>query len=219
MLKINRQIFLLRRVFVENKVIVENYNKKSVYTMIKRLIDIIMSSLGIIILSPLFLIIAILIKLESRGPVIFKQVRAGKDSEPFYIYKFRSMKIDAPNKSTNDFKDADIFITKIGKLIRKTSIDELPQLFNILKGDMSIVGPRPVILKEVRLINLRKEYNVDSILPGITGWAQINGRDNIGDEEKVKYDHEYLVKKSIRLDIYIIFMTVLKVIKRSDIKS
>ncbi|CEN76777.1 glycosyl transferase [[Clostridium] sordellii] len=204
---------------MENKVIVENYNKKSVYTMIKRLIDIIMSSLGIIILSPLFLIIAILIKLESRGPVIFKQVRAGKDSEPFYIYKFRSMKIDAPNKSTNDFKDADIFITKIGKLIRKTSIDELPQLFNILKGDMSIVGPRPVILKEVRLINLRKEYNVDSILPGITGWAQINGRDNIGDEEKVKYDHEYLVKKSIRLDIYIIFMTVLKVIKRSDIKS
>lgn len=204
---------------MENKVIVENYNKKSVYTMIKRLIDIIMSSLGIIILSPLFLIIAILIKLESRGPVIFKQVRAGKDSEPFYIYKFRSMKMDAPNKSTNDFKDADIFITKIGKFIRKTSIDELPQLFNILKGDMSIVGPRPVILKEVGLINLRKEYNVDSILPGITGWAQINGRDNIGDEEKVKYDHEYLVKKSIKLDIYIIFITVLKVIKRSDIKS
>lgn len=219
MLKINKQIFLLRRVFVENKVIVENYNKKSVYTMIKRLIDIIMSSLGIIILSPLFLIIAILIKLESRGPVIFKQVRAGKDSEPFYIYKFRSMKMDAPNKSTNDFKDADIFITKIGKFIRKTSIDELPQLFNILKGDMSIVGPRPVILKEVGLINLRKEYNVDSILPGITGWAQINGRDNIGDEEKVKYDHEYLVKKSIKLDIYIFFITVLKVIKRSDIKS
>ncbi|CEO10837.1 glycosyl transferase [[Clostridium] sordellii] len=204
---------------MENKVIVENYNKKSVYTMIKRLIDIIMSSLGIIILSPLFLIIAILIKLESRGPVIFKQVRAGKDSEPFYIYKFRSMKMDAPNKSTNDFKDADIFITKIGKFIRKTSIDELPQLFNILKGDMSIVGPRPVILKEVGLINLRKEYNVDSILPGITGWAQINGRDNIGDEEKVKYDHEYLVKKSIKLDIYIFFITVLKVIKRSDIKS
>ncbi|CEN26681.1 sugar transferase [Paraclostridium sordellii] len=204
---------------MENKVIVENYNKKSVYTMIKRLIDIIMSSLGIIILSPLFLIIAILIKLESRGPIIFKQVRAGKDSEPFYIYKFRSMKMDAPNKSTNDFKDAEIFITKIGKFIRKTSIDELPQLLNILRGDMSIVGPRPVILKEVDLIKLRKEYNVDSLLPGITGWAQINGRDNLGDEEKVKYDHEYLMKKSMRLDIYIIFMTVFKVIKRTDIKS
>ncbi|WP_308859680.1 sugar transferase [Paraclostridium sordellii] len=203
---------------MENKVIVENYNKKSVYTMIKRLIDIIMSSLGIIILSPLFLIIAILIKLESRGPVIFKQLRAGKNSEPFYIYKFRSMKMDAPNKSTNDFKNADVFITKIGKFIRKTSIDELPQLFNILKGDMSIVGPRPVILKEIGLIKLRKEYNVDVLLPGITGWAQINGRDNIGDEDKVKYDYEYLIKKSIRLDIYIIFMTVFKVIRRTDIK-
>lgn len=203
---------------MENKVIVENYNKKSVYTMIKRLIDIIMSSLGIIILSPLFLIIAILIKLESRGPVIFKQLRAGKNSEPFYIYKFRSMKMDAPNKSTNDFKNADVFITKIGKFIRKTSIDELPQLFNILKGDMSIVGPRPVILKEIGLIKLRKEYNVDLLLPGITGWAQINGRDNIGDEDKVKYDYEYLIKKSIRLDIYIIFMTVFKVIRRTDIK-
>ncbi|QYE99726.1 sugar transferase [Paraclostridium sordellii] len=186
--------------------------------MIKRLIDIIMSSLGIIILSPLFLIIAILIKLESRGPVIFKQLRAGKNSEPFYIYKFRSMKMDAPNKSTNDFKNADVFITKIGKFIRKTSIDELPQLFNILKGDMSIVGPRPVILKEIGLIKLRKEYNVDVLLPGITGWAQINGRDNIGDEDKVKYDYEYLIKKSIRLDIYIIFMTVFKVIRRTDIK-
>ncbi|CEP81545.1 sugar transferase [Paraclostridium sordellii] len=203
---------------MENKVIVESYNKKSVYTMIKRLIDIIMSSLGIIILSPLFLIIAILIKLESRGPVIFKQLRAGKNSEPFYIYKFRSMKMDAPNKSTNDFKNADVFITKIGKFIRKTSIDELPQLFNILKGDMSIVGPRPVILKEIGLIKLRKEYNVDLLLPGITGWAQINGRDNIGDEDKVKYDYEYLIKKSIRLDIYIIFMTVFKVIRRTDIK-
>nr|MCM0167419.1 sugar transferase [Paeniclostridium ghonii] len=178
-----------------------------------------MSLLGIIILSPIFLIISILIKLESKGPIIFKQARAGKDSEPFYIYKFRSMRIDAPNKSTNDFIDADIFITKVGKLIRKTSIDELPQLFNILKGDMSIVGPRPVILKESNLIQLRKEYNVDSLLPGITGWAQINGRDKIGDQEKVKYDYEYLTRISLRLDIYIVLMTFFKVIKRSDIKS
>lgn len=204
---------------MENKVIVEDYNKKSRYAMSKRLIDIFMSLIGIIILSPVFLITAILIKIESKGPVIFKQMRAGKESEPFYIYKFRSMRIDAPNKSTNDFKDADAFITRIGKFIRKTSIDELPQLFNILKGDMSIVGPRPVILNELGLIQLRKEYNVDSLLPGITGWAQINGRDNIGDEEKVKYDYEYLTKRSFRLDIYIILMTIFKVIKRSDIKS
>ncbi|WP_331482190.1 sugar transferase [Paraclostridium ghonii] len=204
---------------MENKVIVESYNKKSGYSITKRLIDILMSLLGIIILSPIFLIISILIKLESKGPIIFKQARAGKDSEPFYIYKFRSMRIDAPNKSTNDFIDADIFITKVGKLIRKTSIDELPQLFNILKGDMSIVGPRPVILKESNLIQLRKEYNVDSLLPGITGWAQINGRDKIGDQEKVKYDYEYLTRISLRLDIYIVLMTFFKVIKRSDIKS
>lgn len=204
---------------MENKIILDNYDKKSGYTMIKRCIDIIMSLLGIILLSPIFIITAILIKFESKGPIIFKQLRAGKDSEPFYIYKFRSMRIDAPNKSTNDFKDADIFITKVGKFIRKTSIDELPQLFNILKGDMSIVGPRPVILKEKNLIKLRKEYNVDSLIPGITGWAQINGRDTIGDEEKVKYDYEYLTKRSLKLDLYIILMTALKVIKRSDIKS
>ena len=204
---------------MENKVIVENYNKKSGYAMAKRLIDIFMSLIGIIILSPVFLITAILIKIESKGPIIFKQIRAGKESEPFYIYKFRSMRIDAPIKSTNDFKDADAFITKIGKFIRKTSIDELPQLFNILKGDMSIVGPRPVILKEEVLIRLRHEYNVDSLLPGITGWAQINGRDNIGDEEKVRYDYEYLTRISLRLDMYIILMTAFKVIKRSDVKS
>ena len=204
---------------MENKVIVGNYNKNSRYPITKRVIDVCISLIGIIIFSPIFLITALLIKIESKGPIIFKQIRAGKESEPFYIYKFRSMKIDAPNKSTSDFKDANSFITKVGKFIRKTSIDELPQLFNILKGDMSIVGPRPVILKEKDLIRLRQEYNVDSLLPGITGWAQINGRDNIGDEEKVRYDYEYLTNRSLRLDMYIILMTVFKVIKRSDVKS
>lgn len=204
---------------MENKVIVGNYNKNSRYSITKRVIDVCISLIGIIIFSPIFFITALLIKIESKGPIIFKQIRAGKESEPFYIYKFRSMKIDAPNKSTSDFKDANSFITKVGKFIRKTSIDELPQLFNILKGDMSIVGPRPVILKEKDLIRLRQEYNVDSLLPGITGWAQINGRDNIGDEEKVRYDYEYLTNRSLRLDMYIILMTVFKVIKRSDVKS
>ena len=204
---------------MENKVIIAEDNKYELYNIAKRTLDIIIASLGLIILSPVLLITAILIKLESKGPIIFKQLRAGKDSNPFYIYKFRSMRIDAPNKSTNEFKNAEDFITKIGKAIRKTSIDELPQLFNILKGDMSIVGPRPVILKEKDLIQLRKEYNIDSLIPGITGWAQINGRDTIGDMEKVKYDYEYLKSKSIKLDIKIMCMTALKVIKRSDIKS
>ncbi|MBS6023673.1 MAG: sugar transferase [Paeniclostridium sordellii] len=190
-----------------------NYNK------LKRSIDIILSTLGIIILSPVFLIISIIIKLESEGPIIFKQLRAGKDSKPFYIYKFRSMKSDAPNLSTNEFEDVNLFITKIGKFIRRTSIDELPQLINILKGDMSIVGPRPVILDEKELILLRKEYNIDSILPGITGLAQINGRDIIGTEEKVKLDYEYLQNKSLNLDVKIVFITIFKVLKKSDIKK
>ena len=190
-----------------------------IYRVIKRIVDVICSLLGIIILSPILIIVSILIKLESKGPIIFKQVRAGKNSKPFYIYKFRSMKTNTPNIATNDFNNASDYITKVGRFIRKTSLDEIPQLINILKGDMSIVGPRPVILEEVELIELRQMYNVDKILPGITGWAQINGRDNIGNEEKVKYDYEYLTKKSIIMDLYIIVMTALKVLKRSDIKE
>ena len=188
------------------------------YSVTKRLIDIVGSLCGIILLSPLFLLVAILIKLDSKGPIIFKQIRIGKNSKPFYIYKFRSMKIDAPNLSTEEFINASDFTTKVGKFIRKTSIDELPQLVNILKGDMSIVGPRPVIEREVRLLEIRKECNVDSILPGITGLAQINGRDNIDDYEKVKYDFEYLSKRNLVLDIKIIINTVLKVAKSEGIK-
>ncbi|MEG1311597.1 MAG: sugar transferase [Romboutsia sp.] len=204
---------------MENKLKIKENNKISIYMIIKRTIDIIISFLGIILLLPIFMLVSIFIKLESRGPIIFKQLRAGKDSEPFYIYKFRSMKIDAPNISTNDFENSNYFITKTGKFIRKTSIDELPQLFNILKGDMSIVGPRPVIVEEEDLIRLRQEYSVDSILPGITGWAQINGRDNIGNEEKVEFDYEYLITRCLKLDIYIILITTFKVLKKSDIKK
>lgn len=194
-------------------------NKASaLYSISKRTMDIVSSLVGLILLSPLFLLVAILIKLDSKGPIIFKQIRIGKNSKPFYIYKFRSMKIDAPNLSTEEFINASDFTTKVGKFIRKTSIDELPQLVNILKGDMSIVGPRPVIEREVRLLELRKECNVDSILPGITGLAQINGRDNIDDYEKVKYDFEYLSKRNLVLDIKIIINTVLKMAKSEGIK-
>lgn len=194
-------------------------NKASaLYSISKRTMDIVSSFVGLILLSPLFLLVAILIKLDSKGPIIFKQIRIGKDSKPFYIYKFRSMKIDAPNLSTEEFINASDFTTKVGKFIRKTSIDELPQLVNILKGDMSIVGPRPVIEREVRLLEIRKECNVDSILPGITGLAQINGRDNIDDYEKLKYDFEYLSKRNLVLDIKIIINTVLKVTKSEGIK-
>ena len=194
-------------------------NKASaLYSISKRTMDIVSSLVGLILLSPLFLLVAILIKLDSKGPIIFKQISIVKNSKPFYIYKFRSMKIDAPNLSTEEFINASDFTTKVGKFIRKTSIDELPQLVNILKGDMSIVGPRPVIEREVRLLEIRKECNVDSILPGITGLAQINGRDNIDDYEKVKYDFEYLSKRNLVLDIKIIINTVLKVAKSEGIK-
>lgn len=188
------------------------------YTLSKRIIDVIASIIGIIVLSPLLLVVSILIKVDSKGPIIFKQVRVGKDSKPFNIYKFRSMKINTPNLSTEEFVDASKFITKVGWFIRKTSIDELPQLFNILKGDMSIVGPRPVIEKETRLLELRKKYKVDKIPPGITGLAQINGRDNIDDYEKVEYDLNYLVNRSLTLDIKIIIKTFLKVVKSEGIK-
>lgn len=194
------------------------YKKSIFYVVSKRIIDVTVSAIGIILLSPLFLLVAILIKLDSEGPIIFKQIRVGKDSKTFSIYKFRSMKINTPNLSTEEFVDASKFITKVGKFIRKTSIDELPQLFNILKGDMSIVGPRPVIERETILLELRKECNVDKILPGITGLAQINGRDNIDDYEKVKYDFEYLINRSLVLDIKIIINTVLKVVKSEGIK-
>ena len=217
-----QQVFRFNEKIDENKIDIDLShvsNKSSIfYSISKRIVDIVGSITGIVLLSPLFLVIAMLIKLESKGPIIFKQIRIGKDSKPFYIYKFRSMKIDAPNLSTEEFTNAYDFITNVGKFIRRTSIDELPQLFNILKGDMSIVGPRPVIEKETRLLELRKECNIDSILPGITGLAQINGRDHVDDYEKVNYDFEYLRKRNLALDIKIIIRTVLKVAKSEGIK-
>lgn len=192
---------------------------KKVDNTMKRSIDIIGSLCGIVLLCPILILVAILIKVESPGPIIFKQTRIGKDSKPFNIYKFRSMKIDAPNLATKDFNNLDMYVTKIGKLIRKTSIDELPQLLNIIKGNMSIVGPRPVIEIENDLLELRRAHGVDQVLPGITGLAQINGRDSINIETKVKYDCEYATKRNVKLDIYIIAMTLLKVVKASDIKE
>lgn len=208
---------------MENNRVINNIDdldsdKVNMYNISKRIIDVVGALCGIIVFSPIFIITSILIKLESNGSVIFKQIRVGKDSKPFYIYKFRSMKTDAPNMATNDLKNPEVYITRVGKFIRKTSIDELPQLFNILKGDMSIVGPRPVIEKERDLLQLRRESYIDKIKPGVTGWAQINGRDNLDVEEKVKYDKEYLWNRSIKFDIYIIFKTVIKVLKGSDIK-
>ena len=190
-----------------------------IYRVIKRIVDVICSLLGIIILSPILIIVSILIKLESKGPIIFKQVRAGKNSKPFYIYKFRSMKTNTPNIATNDFNNASDYITKVGRFIRKTSLDEIPQLFNILKGDMSIVGPRPALYNQYDLKDMRTEVGVHKLVPGLTGWAQINGRDEIPLEEKVALDKEYMNMQSFWMDIKIIFMTVFKVAKSEGVSE
>ena len=205
-----------KSIILNNKDMDTESNKA--YIVIKRIIDFSAALIGIILLSPIFILTAIAIRIESSGEIIFKQARVGKNGKVFNIYKFRSMKIDAPNLSTSEFNDSHKYITKTGAIIRKTSIDELPQLFNILKGEMSIVGPRPVIESEKDLLQLREMYKIDSILPGVTGWAQVNGRDNLDVHEKVKYDYEYLINKSIFLDIKIIFMTIFKVLKLEDVK-
>ena len=198
----------------------ENIKKKSlVYRIIKRDSDLVLSILAIILLFPIMTIIAISIKLTSKGPVFFKQKRAGMYSKPFYIYKFRTMKDKSPILSTEEFIDCKSYITKVGKFLRKTSLDEIPQFLNVIKGEISLVGPRPIMLEEKDLIELRKEKGVDCVRPGITGFAQINGRDHISIEKKVSYDEVYVDKASILFDIKILFITALKVIKRDGIVS
>ncbi|SUK06271.1 Capsular polysaccharide synthesis enzyme Cap5M [Staphylococcus agnetis] len=182
----------------------------------KRAFDIASALGGIIVSGPILLGTAALIKLESPGPVIFKQRRPGLDNKIFNIYKFRSMKIDTPNVATDKI-DASLFVTKTGKVIRKTSIDELPQLFNILKGDMSVVGPRPALYNQYELIEKRTNANVHTIKPGLTGLAQVMGRDDITDDQKVAYDRWYLENQSTLLDIYIIYKTIKSTIKSEGV--
>ena len=191
---------------------------KKVYLVFKRIIDFILSLIAIILLSPLFLLISIMIKVESKGPVFFKQKRIGKDKKYFNIYKFRTMRTDTPkDMPTHLLENADMYITKIGAILRKTSLDELPQLINIIQGKMSIVGPRPALWNQEDLITEREKYDANSIRPGLTGLAQINGRDELEIPVKAKLDGEYIKKMSLGFDIKIILMTVLKVFKREGI--
>lgn len=185
----------------------------------KRIFDFTVSLLLIIILFPVFLIVAFIVLIDSGYPVIFKQYRVGKDNKLFYIYKFRTMKVNTRNTSTDDLTEADAVITKSGRILRKTSLDELPQLFNVLTGKMSFVGPRPLIPEEKEIRIIRKEYNVYSVRPGITGLAQVNGRDMLSAKEKALFDKEYVEKQSILLDIKILFKTVAVVLKRENISE
>lgn len=187
-----------------------------IYPKIKRLIDFILALIGVIVLSPLLLILAIAIKADSKGPILFCQKRVGIHRSHFMIYKFRTMRTDTPkDMPTHMLKDPKQYITKVGQFLRKTSLDELPQIFNILKGEMAIVGPRPALWNQYDLIEEREKYHANDVLPGLTGWAQVNGRDELEIPVKAKLDGEYVQKMSFFFDIKCIAMTVLSVI-RSD---
>ena len=183
----------------------------------KRAFDFIMSLLGIILLSPVILVLVVLVKLTSKGPILFKQKRIGKDNKEFYIYKFRTMRVDTPNVATHLLENPDMYITRVGKLLRKTSLDELPQIINIIKGEMSIVGPRPALWNQYDLIEERDKYGANDILPGLTGWAQINGRDELPIPIKAKLDGEYVKRCSFGFDLKWFFMTFIKVLKRDGV--
>ena len=183
------------------------------YSTIKRGIGFCLSLLGIIMLFPLFALIVVLIKVDSPGPILFKQKRIGIHKKHFNILKFRTMRIDTPKDTpTHMLEDPDKWITKVGKFLRKTSLDELPQIFNILIGDMAIVGPRPALWNQYDLIAERDKYGANDIMPGLTGWAQINGRDELPIDVKAKLDGEYVGKMSVPFDIVIFFKTVFSVL-------
>lgn len=178
----------------------------------KRIIDLLCGVIGIVVLSPLFLILIIWIKLDSKGPVLFKQKRVGIHKKHFEILKFRTMKIDTPKDTpTHMLKNPEQYITRAGKFLRKTSLDELPQIINIIKGDMSIVGPRPALWNQYDLIEERDKYGANDIRPGLTGWAQVNGRDELEIPIKAALDGEYVLKMGIGMDLKCVFKTIIQI--------
>lgn len=188
------------------------------YLKIKRSIDFIVALIGIIILAPLFIFLIIVIKLDSSGPVFFKQKRVGIHKKHFNILKFRTMRIDTPKDTpTHLLENPDKWITKVGSFLRKTSLDELPQIINILCGDMAIVGPRPALWNQYDLIEERDKYCANNVPVGLTGWAQINGRDKLGIDDKAKLDGEYASKIGFLMDIRCFLGTILNVLKSDGV--
>ena len=188
------------------------------YPVVKRFFDLVCSLLGILLLSPLLLILALLIKCTSPGPVLFRQKRVGKNKTYFEILKFRSMRIDAPHDvPTHLLQNAQSAITPIGHFLRKTSLDELPQLFNILLGQMSVIGPRPALWNQYDLIAERDRYGANRLTPGLTGWAQVNGRDELPIPVKAKLDGYYAEHLSFSLDLKIFFKTIANVFSGAGI--
>lgn len=184
----------------------------------KRVLDIVCSFLAITVFSVIYIPICIIIKCTSEGPIFFKQKRVGKDKSYFNILKFRTMRIDTPKDCpTHLLENPDRYITKVGRFLRKTSLDELPQIFNILKGDMSIIGPRPALWNQDDLVAEREKYNINSLKPGLTGWAQINGRDELPIPVKVEMDKIYYDNLCFRFDVKCLFLTVKSVIKSDGV--
>jgi O-antigen biosynthesis protein WbqP len=192
------------------------YDRKSVKLM-KRIFDLLVALGLILTFAPLFLLVVLAVRLTSVGPVLFRTQRVGKGNKLFTMYKFRTMRIDTPQVATHLLKEPDQFLTPIGKLLRRTSLDELPQLINVVRGEMSLVGPRPALFNQDDLITLRTAVGVDALTPGITGWAQVNGRDELPIPEKVKLDEWYLKNRSFWLDLKILGMTVFKVIRKEGV--
>jgi O-antigen biosynthesis protein WbqP len=185
----------------------------------KRFSDIFFSLITLSLLSPLLLVISLVIKLDSKGPTLFSQRRIGRNNKEFVLYKFRSMRTDTPNVATHLMKDPQSYITPFGKFLRKSSLDELPQLFNILSGDMTFIGPRPALYNQYDLIKLRTKCGVHTLRPGISGWAQVNGRDCLEISEKVEYDCYYLKHHNLALDLKIIAFTVIKVLRADGVQE
>ncbi|MEH7085350.1 sugar transferase [Neobacillus drentensis] len=184
----------------------------------KKIIDTILALIGILVLSPVFLLLIVFIKLDSKGPVLFKQRRIGKGKSEFFILKFRTMKIDTPKDTpTHLLENPESYITRVGKFLRKTSLDELPQIINILKGEMSIIGPRPSLWNQYDLIAERDKYGANDIDPGLTGWAQINGRDELPIEVKANLDGEYVEKMSFMFDVKCFFGTIVSILKHDGV--
>lgn len=191
---------------------------KKIYIKIKRIIDFVLSFVGIIILTPLYLILLVAIKLDSPGPILFKQKRVGIHKTYFNILKFRTMKIDTPkDMPTHMLENPEQYITKVGKFLRKTSLDELPQIFNIIKGDMSIIGPRPALWNQYDLLEERDKYGANDVLPGLTGLAQISGRDELEISVKAKLDGDYVQNMSFWMDVKCFFGTILSVLKSDGV--
>lgn len=200
------------------KTMIELTKKQKKYIPVKRRIDVILSGVAIVILSPILGGISLAIKMDSKGPVLFKQKRVGKNKELFEIWKFRTMRTDTPkDMPTHMLSDPNRYITKIGKFLRKTSLDELPQLFNIFKGEMSIIGPRPALWNQDDLIAERDKYSANDIVPGLTGWAQINGRDELEIPVKAKLDGEYVKNMGILMDIKCFVGTIVSVVKSDGV--